>query len=515
MSAEESGAGGTSASATGGESHCIDNSFLPAPPAGLLAGGPPLLPAIGANTVAVPNGGTAAIPAQLTSATLHPNVVGPTLPSAFGTLVESGTPSAYTRTNSDEPPGAPPGCVVAVVQGGGSTPSSALPQALPAGSSSSPLLATASVAVAAPSKGISPLGAVAVLSAASTPILPVGGEGGLPLDLPAPISPSKKGTTAIPLPPQTTAVPKNPSIPDAHQCPLNVAETTASAASEEATKEGNAMPNDAAVGQEDEDPDCFVHPLAKYPFFPPQPPPEFCPYPTDIGVDAYADGDEGATTTTPQSHSQSPSASASQPPPPQAHQQQQRSSGAAPPPPPPPRKVVHLFEVISHRALSQFLVHHRLVFMSAMLSTGGSNRLETCFGSDAPNFAFLRCAYDSLFFVQVLYTLISEEYGGWSVDSFENFLYEAFGHDRPEVSRHTVRIFRALNRSRSGTISFEELCAWAAKKLSSRTTLHPDQHLIATLMSLRLPLALFLDRKELWKEYVYVLRSISDDEAHV
>eukprot|EP00744_Colponema_vietnamica_P003728 GILI01005663.1.p1 GENE.GILI01005663.1~~GILI01005663.1.p1 ORF type:complete len:1163 (+),score=240.39 GILI01005663.1:434-3490(+) len=173
-----------------------------------------------------------------------------------------------------------------------------------------------------------------------------------------------------------------------------------------------------------------------------------------------------------------------------------------------PRQI-RLSDVCSHRTLVQFLVQNRFAFMSAMLTASGSNSLETCFGTDAPHFAFLKCAYDSLFFVQVLYTLVAEEYKGWTAESFAEYINDAFDHDRPEVSRHSTRIFRALNKSRSGVITFEELCGWLAKKLSSRTTLHPDQHLVGTLMSLRLPLALFMDRRDLWRGYFFFFWRIS------
>ena len=153
--------------------------------------------------------------------------------------------------------------------------------------------------------------------------------------------------------------------------------------------------------------------------------------------------------------------------------------------------------------------------MSAMTTVSGSNRLESCFGSDAPNFAFLRCAFDSLLFVKVLYTLAVEKYPDWTAETFGVYINEMFSHDREEVISHHTRIFRALNKTRSGNISYEELCAWLARKLSTRSSLPPDQHLVASLMSIRLPLLLFIDRRSLWSNYLCSLKSVSDDEVHV
>jgi hypothetical protein len=165
-------------------------------------------------------------------------------------------------------------------------------------------------------------------------------------------------------------------------------------------------------------------------------------------------------------------------------------------------------------SVADCLIANRVSFMSASLTTSGANKLEKVFGAPAHWFTFLQCSSDSISFVNELYDIVMERYG-WEYTSFARLINDAFGHDRAEIVRHTPRIFRALNRSRSGNISLDELCAWLARKLSTRTSKHPDQHLLSTLMSLRLPYALFLDKKDLWSRMECSVKSISDDDVHI
>jgi hypothetical protein len=165
--------------------------------------------------------------------------------------------------------------------------------------------------------------------------------------------------------------------------------------------------------------------------------------------------------------------------------------------------------------LKSALLQHRNTFSSAMLTPSGANKLELVFGVPATQFPFLNCSLESFVFVQELYSAATESFGRWTYENFVAIMHAVFSHDRPEVVRHVPRIFRTLNRSRNGEITFDELCGWIAKKLSTRTARHPEQQLLATVMSLRLPYALFADKRHLWPKLECALRSLSDDEYHL
>ena len=150
-----------------------------------------------------------------------------------------------------------------------------------------------------------------------------------------------------------------------------------------------------------------------------------------------------------------------------------------------------------------------------MLSTSGANNLELVFGVPAVHFPLLHCASESVTFLSELYLGAVNAFGNWTFENFSSFVHAVFGHDRPEVVRHVPRIFRTLNKSRTGEISFEELCGWVARKLSTRSSRHPDQHLLATINSLRLPYVFFMDKRSLWPKLECVLRSLSDDDVHI
>lgn len=167
------------------------------------------------------------------------------------------------------------------------------------------------------------------------------------------------------------------------------------------------------------------------------------------------------------------------------------------------------------QSLAEALLTNKNCFSSAMLSATGANKLEMVFGVPATHFPFLHCAAESIEFVSELYKAAVANFGRWTYENFVAFIHAVFSHDRPEVVRHVPRIFRTLNKSRTGEISFDELCAWIARKLSTRSTRHPEQHLLAIVMSLRLPYAFFVDKRHLWPKLHCVLRSLSDDECHV
>ena len=166
------------------------------------------------------------------------------------------------------------------------------------------------------------------------------------------------------------------------------------------------------------------------------------------------------------------------------------------------------------KSIVESLLANRILFMSASLTATGSNKLEMVFGVPALWFTFLQCSSDSIHFVKELYEAVLEKYG-WDYHNFARLVNDTFGHDRPEIVRHSPRIFRALNKSRSGKISLDELCAWLARKLSTRSSKFPDQHLLSTLMSLRLPFVLFLDKKDVWPRMECSLKSLSDDDVHI
>lgn len=165
--------------------------------------------------------------------------------------------------------------------------------------------------------------------------------------------------------------------------------------------------------------------------------------------------------------------------------------------------------------LKSVLLLNRNILSSAMLTPAGANKLELVFGVPATEFPFLNCASESFVFVQQLYAAAVETFGRLTYENFVAYMHAVFGFDRPEVVRHVPRIFRTLNRSRNGEITFDELCGWIAKKLSTRTVRHPEQQLVATVMSLRLPYVLFADKRHLWPKLECVLRSLSDDDYHL
>lgn len=176
---------------------------------------------------------------------------------------------------------------------------------------------------------------------------------------------------------------------------------------------------------------------------------------------------------------------------------------------------VETSSITSLEELRKVLLESKNTFSSAVLTPAGANKLELVFGVPATQFPFLNCAVESYVFVHQLYTASIEAFGRWTYENFVAFIHAVFGHDRPEVVRHVPRIFRTLNRSRNGEISFDELCGWIARKLSTRTARHPEQQLVATVMSLRLPYVLFADKRHLWPKLECVLRSLSDDEYHL
>ncbi|KAG5507487.1 hypothetical protein JIQ42_07785 [Leishmania sp. Namibia] len=160
--------------------------------------------------------------------------------------------------------------------------------------------------------------------------------------------------------------------------------------------------------------------------------------------------------------------------------------------------------------LKEFLVDNRNVLSSAMLTTAGSNSLEAVFGVPATVFPFLLCARESVPFVASIFESLSYHYGSLTYDNFSKYTFDVYHCDRPEVLRHTPRMFRMVNKSRRGCITYEELCRWMARKLSCGNNIQPNGHLVATSMSLRLPLALVAESRNEWDAYRCVLKSLSD-----
>jgi hypothetical protein len=172
-------------------------------------------------------------------------------------------------------------------------------------------------------------------------------------------------------------------------------------------------------------------------------------------------------------------------------------------------------EANSVEALARLLIENRMLFASFTLTTRGANMLEMIFGVPATHFSFLHCSSDSMVFVQQLYDAATGAFGKWTFENFAAFVHDVFSFDRPEIVRHVARIFRTLNRSRTGEISFEEFCGWIARKVSTRTLRHPDQHLVVTVMSLRLPFVFFMDKKALWPKLECAVRSLSEDDVNI
>ncbi|CAJ1986185.1 hypothetical protein conserved [Leishmania donovani] len=162
--------------------------------------------------------------------------------------------------------------------------------------------------------------------------------------------------------------------------------------------------------------------------------------------------------------------------------------------------------------LKEFLVDNRNVLSSAMLTTAGSNSLEAVFGVPATVFPFLLCARESVPFVASIFESLSYHYGPLTYDNFSKYTYDVYHRDRPDVLRHTPRMFRMVNKSRRGCITYEELCRWMARKLSCGNNVQPNGHLLATSMSLRLPLALVAESRDEWDAYRCVLKSLSDGD---
>ncbi|KAG5511211.1 hypothetical protein JKF63_07153 [Porcisia hertigi] len=162
--------------------------------------------------------------------------------------------------------------------------------------------------------------------------------------------------------------------------------------------------------------------------------------------------------------------------------------------------------------LKEFFVDNRNVLSSAMLTTAGSNSLEAVFGVPATVFPFLLCARESVPFVASIFESLSHHYGALTYDNFSKYVYDVYHRDRPDVLRYTPRMFRMVNKSRRGCITYEELCRWMARKLSCGNNVQPNGHLVATSMSLRLPLALVAESRDEWDAYRCVLKSLSDGD---
>lgn len=164
--------------------------------------------------------------------------------------------------------------------------------------------------------------------------------------------------------------------------------------------------------------------------------------------------------------------------------------------------------------LAEFLLAHRNVLSSASLTPAGSNRLEGVFGAPSTVFSFLSCARESIAYVQTLYESLQRHYGLLTFAGFAKYSQDVFSRDHPEILRHAPRIFRTINKSRRGHITYEELCGWMGRKLSCGTNAKPDAHLLAITMSLRLPLALLLDCKAEWaNSHECALHSLSDGDT--
>lgn len=162
--------------------------------------------------------------------------------------------------------------------------------------------------------------------------------------------------------------------------------------------------------------------------------------------------------------------------------------------------------------LKPFLIQHRHTLSSAMFTPPGANRLESVFGVPSTVFPFLLCQRESVSLVHIIYQSLNSFYGELTYGHFHRFIVDVFGNDRPDVVRHAARIFRTLNRSRTGCISYEELCGWLARKLSCSSDKQPDVQLLTVLMSLRLPMALLLDRKKYWSQRDVAFRFSLDCE---
>lgn len=162
--------------------------------------------------------------------------------------------------------------------------------------------------------------------------------------------------------------------------------------------------------------------------------------------------------------------------------------------------------------LKLFLIHHRHTLSSAMFTPERANRLESLFGVPSTVFPFLLCQRESVSLVHAIYQNLNNFYGELTYGHFYRFVVDVFQHDRPDVVRHGARIFRTLNRSRTGSICYEELCGWLARKLSCGSEQHPDTQLLTVLMSLRLPMALLVDRQQYWSQRDVAFRFSLDGE---
>ncbi|AAZ12611.1 uncharacterized protein TEOVI_000428900 [Trypanosoma equiperdum] len=149
--------------------------------------------------------------------------------------------------------------------------------------------------------------------------------------------------------------------------------------------------------------------------------------------------------------------------------------------------------------ICEFILEHRNDFSNAVLTPGGSNLLEEVFGVPATVFPFLPCARESIAFITQSFNCIVETYGSLSSEGFCEFRSDVLNESKADVMASSQRCFRELNNSRSGIISFEELCHWMARKLSSDNTLsNPDARLLSIAMSLGLPMALLLGTRQEW-----------------
>nr|CCC91636.1 conserved hypothetical protein [Trypanosoma congolense IL3000] len=163
---------------------------------------------------------------------------------------------------------------------------------------------------------------------------------------------------------------------------------------------------------------------------------------------------------------------------------------------PPEEDLSDIKEELPH--ISEFIIQNRIKLCSSVLTVSGSNQLEEVFGVPATVFPFLSCARESIAFITQVYDCFVATYGQLTLEKFTQFTSEVFKLDYIDASRQAARTFRALNKSRTGTVSFEELCHWIARKLSDDPLNRPDARLLAITTSLGLPLALVLEWRHQW-----------------
>lgn len=141
---------------------------------------------------------------------------------------------------------------------------------------------------------------------------------------------------------------------------------------------------------------------------------------------------------------------------------------------------------------------------SAGAFAGGPSRTEMMRalldseGDTVPLLALPACGLGSVYLLREIYDSLGAYFGAWSMKGFNDAM-AALSERGQKHTSSWARMFRSMNRSRSGEISFVEFVAFFTKKVSAcGDDVDPDMALVLCLARLRLLHLLFFQRRGDW-----------------